>query len=108
MASPFYTAALAGLTHRLRLIGVDIDYTQAGKTRRMRGIINGAQEGRDLSSGGYDQEFSSTLRLARVRGFTPKIGDTVTISAGTTYRIGSVGDIPQSPEWRLGLEPVTN
>jgi hypothetical protein len=111
MASFVSLAAIAGLTHRLRAFGVDLDYTQFGdspQTRRVRGIINGEQERRNMESGGFDADVSATLRLPRTIGFTPAINDTVTVSAGISYRISSVGNVPHSPEWRLGLEQLAN
>lgn len=109
--NPIARASLAGLNHRLRVFGVDIDYTQTGdspQTHRVRGIINGEQERRNLNSGGFDAEVSASLRLSRSIVFIPAINDTVTISAGNSYRVSSIGNIPHSAEWRIGLEQLAN
>lgn len=106
MPSIVYQAALAGLTHRLRVIGADIDYTPAatGVPVRIRGIIGAATFKRELQSGPYENEATASLRIARTAIVTPKIGDTLTLAAGSSYRVLSIGDVPHSPEWNLGLE----
>lgn len=112
--SPVYKAAAVGLAHRISVFGIDLVYSQkfngtkAARDWRVRGVMNAVNNTRNLEAGGFSNETDATLRLARTIPFTPNIGDTVTTSAGNSYRIDLVADHPTSPEWRLSLANLEN
>lgn len=112
--SPVYRAAVVGLAHRISVFGVDLKYTRRfngtkdPKSYQVRGVVNAVNNTRNLEAGGFNNDADATLRLAKTVPFTPNIGDTVTTSAGNSYRIDLVADHPTSPEWRLSLANLEN
>lgn len=109
-----YRAAALGLAHRMNVFGVDLQYTRrfngtkAAKTTTARGVLNAVNTSRNLEAGGFQVDHDATLRLPRTLGFSPEVGDEITISAGNSYRVGAVANHPTSPEWRVALVTLQN
>lgn len=90
----------------MRVLGVDVDYTSAlaGTTVRVRGLIGTDTKTKDFQAGPSENISTATVRFARTDIAAPKIGDRLLVVSGTAYAVVSVGNVPNSPEWNLGLE----
>jgi len=117
MPSPQQQAlALHSAKERLRLYGVEIWYDSKANNQayKVKAIIAGVSNKKQLEDGGFLYEHDSICRVMRVvRGdngldaplpFTPTLSDTIVYPPGSPpMRVNEVVNNILNPEWKLGL-----